>query len=212
MNDPLPPPDATLFIASGCAFCPAVLQGLSDLLKEGAIGRLSVTNITVRPDIAREKGVRSVPWLRIGPFELHGSYTPAQLRQWAERAGTEQGRRDYLAELIENQRRDEATRLVAGDTSLLRLAIRMLGDMETPIGVRIGIGAILEDLAEKDQYAVAEEELKGLLASPLPQVRADGAYYLGLSHNPAVGEWLTPLLQDDSPEVREIAQEALAGR
>ncbi|BAN70001.1 sigma 54-interacting transcriptional regulator [endosymbiont of unidentified scaly snail isolate Monju] len=107
---PSPPaaPDVLLFIATGCAHCPAVLAALSELVKQGAVGRLEVVNIAARPEAAQIAGVRSVPWMRIGPFTLQGSHTPAELRQWVERAARGKGVAEYLGELIENQRLDEA--------------------------------------------------------------------------------------------------------
>ena len=38
-------PDALLLLAPGCPHCPAVLEGLSGLLKEGVIGRLEAVNV-----------------------------------------------------------------------------------------------------------------------------------------------------------------------
>ena len=93
-------PDALLLIASGCPHCPTVLQGLSELVKAGVIGRLEVVNIGAHPEIAQGHGVRGVPWLRLGPFELEGLRAPAELRRWAERAGSNAGMADYVAELL----------------------------------------------------------------------------------------------------------------
>ena len=70
-------PDALLLLAPGCPHCPAVLEGLSGLLKEGVIGRLEAVNAAIHPERAAELGVRTVPWARIGPFELEGEQTPA---------------------------------------------------------------------------------------------------------------------------------------
>lgn len=209
MKKPKTPPDATLYIATGCAHCPAALQGLSELLKQGLIGRLQVTNMTVHPEEARSRGIRSTPWIQIGPFTLQGSHTPGELRQWVERAGTDEGMKDYLAELIENQRLEEALALARADPDVMQLAATMLGDLETPIGVRIGIGAMFEELAEQDALTPALDRLREMLSASQPQVRADAAYYLGLTHRPDVLEWIRPLLKDEDAEVREIASEAL---
>ena len=210
MSNPKIPPDATLYMATGCAHCPAVLQGLGELLKQGTIGRLEVINIAAHPQIAREQGIRSVPWIRIGPFDLQGSYSTTQLREWVERVGSDQGLRDYLAELIESQRLDEALQQARSDPHWLELAVDMIADLETPMGVRIGIGAMFEDLADTHQLNPALPGLKALLNAPESQVRADAAYYLGLTHDPEVLEWIKPLLEDVNAEVREIAGEALA--
>ena len=64
------PPDALLLLTSQCPHCPTVLQGLGELVKKGLIGRLEVVNIVARPDIAKQYGVRKVPWFRLGEFEL----------------------------------------------------------------------------------------------------------------------------------------------
>ena len=51
--------DATLYVAPGCPHCPTVLNGLSELVKTGRIGQLTVINIASRPELAAEHGVRS---------------------------------------------------------------------------------------------------------------------------------------------------------
>ncbi len=47
---PNSPPDALLLIAPGCGHCPAVLEGLTLLLKSGKLGRLEVVNILAHPE------------------------------------------------------------------------------------------------------------------------------------------------------------------
>ena len=96
-------PDALLLIATGCAHCPTVLDGLCKLLKQGRLGRLEVINIAARPDYAQSIGVRSVPWTRIGPFELEGAQNPSALAEWAERAATGTGLGPYYSHLLESQ-------------------------------------------------------------------------------------------------------------
>ena len=95
------PPDAVLLLSSQCPHCPTVLQGLTELLKQGVIGRLEAINIGTRPDIAAHYGARSVPWIKLGEFELQGLHSAAELREWAERAGSEAGLVEYYAELLQ---------------------------------------------------------------------------------------------------------------
>ena len=49
-----PAPHAKLLVAPGCAHCPTVLQHLSTLLKENALGKLEVINIHQHPEIAQQ--------------------------------------------------------------------------------------------------------------------------------------------------------------
>ncbi len=212
MTDPKPPaapPDARLFIATGCAHCPAVLSAMAELVKQGLIGRLEVVNLMAHPEEAQALGVRSTPWIRIGPFTLQGAHSPGELRRWAERAGSEEGIADYLAELIESRQLDQALRDIRAHPEWRPVLMRLISDLETPIGVRIGVGAILEDLAEHDELGPLLPALRKMLEAPQPQLRADGAYYLGLARDPAVRAWLEPLREDPAPEVREIVAEAL---
>ncbi|RMG34270.1 MAG: HEAT repeat domain-containing protein, partial [Gammaproteobacteria bacterium] len=179
------------------------------LTKEGLIGRLEVINITSHPEIAQEQGIRSVPWMRIGPFTLQGNHSPGELRRWAQRAASNQGIAEYLGELIESRRLDQALQEIRAHPEWNEVLLRMVSDLETPVGVRIGASAILEDLAEHDELGPLLPGLRELLRAAEAPVRADAAYYLGLSGDPRTREWLEPLLQDPAPEVREIAAEAL---
>ena len=202
-------PDAEILINTGCAHCPAVLAGLSELVKKGLIGRLQVINVGRHPEEARTRHARSVPWTRIGPFTLEGSYTPAELRTWAERASGGEGMGEYFGELLQNQQIDQALALVRQSPELLQTLLAPIADLETPMGVRIGIGAMFEALAEHGELAPALPGLVELTHAPESQVRADAAYYIGLLGADMAREHLQPLLQDDNHEVREIAAEAL---
>ena len=210
MSKPANIPDAELLINSGCAHCPIVLAALAELVKAGKIGRLEVINVGIHPEQAQQRNARSTPWLRLGPFVLIGAYRKPELEVWAERAASDSGMADYFAELIENQQLPQALELVRRDPAQLDTLIALLGDLQTPMGVRIGIGALFEDLAESDELSAALPGLAKLSGAPESQVRADAAYYIGLIDNPQARELLQPLLQDDNAEVREIAAEALA--
>lgn len=83
---PATPPDTLLFIVPDCPHCNTVLQGLSELLKQGLIGKMTVVNVTAHPEQAREYGVRAAPWLQLGPFTLTGAHSYAELKRWVEGA------------------------------------------------------------------------------------------------------------------------------
>jgi hypothetical protein len=204
------PPDALLLIAPGCAHCPAVLAALADLVKGGALGRLEVINVAVHPEAARARGIRSVPWVRIGEIELEGSHTPSELALWVRRAGTEEGYGQFLAALLETGRLDRVTALVREAPRRLPALIGLVASLETPMAVRIGVGAVLEELAGDPILGEAVGPLRALLGAPAPQTRADACHYLGLTGDPAVAADVRPLLEDPDPAVREIARDTLA--
>ena len=202
-------PDAELLIASGCSHCPIVLAGLAELVKKGQIGRLEVINIAHHPAAAEARGVRGVPWIRIGPFELTGAHSQSELANWAARAGDEAGIREYLSRHLESGELDTVIAACRRSPQLLPPLLGLAADLETPLAVRIGVGAVLEDLAPDGLLAGLVDAITPLAASPHAQLRADGAHFLGLTRSEQARAPLERLLEDQRDEVREIAAEAL---
>ena len=203
-------PDALLLIATGCPHCPTVLAGVSELVKQGKIGRLEVVNIVTRPEVAQALGVRGVPWLRLGPFELPGLRAPAELEQWAERAGTHAGMAEYFRELLDNGELAKVLAAVKRDFSQLDALLLLLADPETTLTVRIGIGAVLEEFAGSAELQQQVDALGKLTRSKDTHIRGDAAHFLALTRDARAVAYLKPLLNDPERQVREIAQESLA--
>ncbi len=201
------PPDATLLIAPGCPHCPRVLQALSEFVKSGEIGSLEVINIAIHPEAAEKAGTRSVPWTRIGSFELVGALTPQEIRETIERAGSSDPV-EKLVHLLETSRLEEVLKAISDTPETLPSLVTLLDDLDTPMAVRIGIGALLEELPETIVRS-AETSLITLTASDNQSVRADAAHYLSLIDTDRSRETLKRLLDDSSEEVREIAGESL---
>lgn len=202
--------DATLLMAPGCSHCPAVLEALTRLIKSGKLGRLEIIDLTRYPSAGEPAGVRSVPWTRIGPFELEGVHRYAELEQWAEHAIAGSGFDTYYTHLLETGRLKRVISLVRERPSTLRDLIALLATLETPMGVRVGVGAVLEELAESEALNDLVPDLIALTLSPDPQIRADGCHYLSLSDSPAALAAVRRLVEDADPEVRQIALESLA--
>jgi hypothetical protein len=203
-------PDAELMIATGCAHCPMVLSALAELLKKGQIGRLVVTNIATHPEVADARGVRGVPWIRVGPFEFTGAHSQGELADWAARAGSEEGIQRYLEVGLETGQLAAVTSACRNSPAMLPQLVRLAGDLEMAFAVRIGVGAVLEDLATEGLLLGLVDDFAALASSPHAQVRADAAHFLGLSGAPEAEPHLRSLADDADREVREIAAESLA--
>ena len=202
-------PDALLLITTTCPHCPSMLRSLSDLVKQGVIGRLEVVNITARPDIARHHGVRSVPWVKLGEFELEGLLTLGELRQWADRAGSSAGLGEYFHELLKSGELDKVGAQVARGGQPLKALVRLLGDADTELTVRIGVNAVIEGLEGKPVLSEIIPLLVELARHRDAHVRGDAAHLLSHTHLPEVRPVLTTLLKDEVADVREIAREGL---
>jgi hypothetical protein len=186
-----------------------VLAHLGDLLKRGVIGKLEAANLEQRPDVAHALGVRGVPWVRIGPFELPGNRSLAELESWARKAGSVEGMADYFAERLGEggvQAVIGHLRRQPGDFAAL---VRLLNDAEMKINVRVGVGAVIEEYAGSELLKRHVPAIGALTRHDDARVRADAAHYLALSGSEEALPWLRACLDDASADVREIAREGL---
>jgi thiol-disulfide isomerase/thioredoxin len=202
-------PDALLFITSGCPHCPVVLQGLSDMVKQAAIGKLTVVNVAAHPELAAEYGVRAAPWLRLGPYTLTGAHTAAELQQWAEWSSSEEGIAHYVEHLLKEGGFKQAGVFIAEDTQRLKPLLAIVADPEKNIEVRVGVDALLESYSNTPALQSLLPQLAELTRHTDHRVRADACHLLGLSGSAAARPYLEACLKDSSEEVREIASESL---
>ncbi len=203
------PVSVKLFIASGCPHCPAVLQALSELIKAGEIAELHVSNIALVPEQAQKLNVRSVPWIKIGPFELTGAQTKKELQQWLARLQSDSGIQDYFSELFTTGNLKKVINLVKKEPELLKYFPKMMTDEDTPLGAKIGIGAVFEELQGSSAIKALIPDLTAILDAENPAVRNDACYYLGLTESTDAIAAIKSLADDKTPEVRETVHDAL---
>ena len=200
------PPAARLLVGPGCPHCAAELADLAELVKRGDIARLEVINVAVDPQAAQ--GVRSVPWLRLGPYVLPGRQGAAALA-WYARHRDARGARRYLEERLAAGELETALVAVRDAPALLEGALQLLAAPEADLRVRLGAMAILEALAGSPALAERVEALAALARHADARVRADAAHALALSGAAAARPHLEALLHDPDATVREVAAEGL---
>ena len=74
------PVEVTYYSLFGCPFCPIVSQRLDALQKEMGF-TLTKIDLTLKPQVAAGKGIRSVPVVEVGGNRLIGNSTTEQLAQ-----------------------------------------------------------------------------------------------------------------------------------
>jgi hypothetical protein len=206
---PDPRPDALMLLGTHCPHCPTVLKGLDELVKSGVVGKLEVVNIEQHPEVARALGVRSVPWVRIGPFELEGLRSERELRGWAEAAGTENGYVSYLDELLTTGKIDRAIKLIQRNPLAINALLLLFSSPETQLNTRIGISAIIESLAGNELLHGIVERLGELSQHLDPRIRGDAAHYLGLTGSEKAADYIEHLVNDVDKDVSAVAKESL---
>jgi thioredoxin-like negative regulator of GroEL len=203
------PPDALLFITPVCTHCPAVLQSLSELVKQSQIGKLTVVNIAAHPEQAAEYDVRGAPWLRLGDFTLTGAQSITELKQWAAWASGEEGTAHYIEHLLKEGGYKQAMAFISADARRLKPLLVIVANPEANISVRLGVSALLEAYADTAELQALLPQLAELTFHPDHRVRADACYLLGLAGSGGARSFVEACLKDANEEVREIAAEAM---
>jgi hypothetical protein len=196
------PPEALLLMGKRCPYCPTVLQALQALAATGTISKLETVVIEDNPE-------RSVPWVRIGPYELAGLRSEQELREWADKAGSEAGMMSYLDELLSSGGINKGMALVRNEPQAIHALLSLFANPDTQLNTRIGISAIMEDLEGSEQLLGVIEQLGKLTTHAEASIRGDACHYLALSGDNKATSFIRPLLEDPDADVREIARESL---
>ena len=202
-------PDALLFVTPGCQHCSTLLHGLDELAKHSLVRKVTVVDAAEHPEEAEKYGVRTAPWLRIGPFTLTGAHSPAELRRWAGWASSEEGAAHYVVHLLKQGAYKQAVAFIAEDTQRLKPLLAIIADPEAGIDVRLGVSALLESHANTAELRKLLPQLGELARHADHRVRADACHLLSLTGSAAARTYVEVCLHDAHEEVREIAAEAM---
>ena len=202
-------PAVLMLMGTHCAFCGPMKKILTELKEEGYIAELQLINIEDNPEYAEQLGVRSVPWLRMGPFELQGVRSKKEMLMWLQRASSVEGMSDYLEEVLSEGKIESANKLIERHPQALNNIIDLMADPEAKINVRLGVGVIIEEMAESDMFKKVIPRLIEYLSDHDARIRGDACHYLSLTKDQTVIPIIEELLSDESEEVREIAQDSL---
>ena len=203
-------PDALLLMTAGCPHCPAALQALTLLLKEGAIGRLEIVNVAIYTEEAESRGVKSVPWIQIGPFEVEGVVNPAKLRELAHGVNDEAVLDGWLLETLKTGQRQKFESLVRREPQRIHGLARLMTNPETSMAIRLGIGAVLEELHGTGLTEPLIPALGEMLNSEDKLLRADACHFLTLIGGEGIRSLMQSCQRDADAEIREMAGEWLA--
>lgn len=209
MSDSYQTPEALMLLGTHCPHCPAMLSILSDFVKQGVIASLDVVNLEKKPDIAEQLGVRTVPWVRIGWFELEGLHSKKELQQWVELSGSDEGAIAYFSEVLAAGQVNKVLSILKSHAELMSYMFDLLADAEAKINIRLGVGVIMEEYADDAVFIEYIPKLGELTQHPDARVRGDACHYLSLTGNENALPFIKALLDDESAEVREVAEESL---
>lgn len=204
-------PQALLLVTSTCAHCAAMKIHLNKLQGEGLLAGVEIIDVVQQPDVAQQYGVKSVPWLKLGPIHLLGAQSESAIRQWLYELSSAVPATQLFVHLLETDALDQVIELVKSRPALLTDLLPLIADPELDFKIRLGVSAVIETLAASDNLTQITPQLVVLSHHAHERVRADVAYFLGLIGGPAARQALEVLAKDANHEVREIAAEGLQG-
>lgn len=202
-------PEALILVSDHCPHCHQLETLLQERLQNGSLGKLDVVNIEQSPEVARQYGVRSVPWLRLGTFIFDEALTPANLDSWIRGAAQGNGETRYISYLLERGKLPQAIGWIESGQASLKAVVPLLADTEAKINVRIGAGAILEHFEDSDAIRAVIPDLVALLDDSNITVRIDICHFLSLTHSRDAIEPLKKMLDDEDGQVRQVAAESI---
>lgn len=202
-------PEAMLLISVKCPHCASVMQSLGELVKQGELASLEIINLEKKPEVAAELGVRSVPWIRIGWFEMEGLHSQKELQEKVKQASSDEGALAYISVELTEGRVNKVMSLLESQHELMRHILALMDDADAKINIRLGIGVVLEEYAASKWFEPYISQLIEYTRHKDERVRADACHYLSLTTNEQAIAPVKGLLDDVSEEVREVAQESL---
>lgn len=200
---------AILFTSKQCPHCPSVSKILKQLNQEGKLAGLDIFDIAQEQTLAEKYQVRSVPWFKIAELEFQGLHSAGELSYWCEHSNTDEGILRYLIENLDAGKLGQVETLIKQHPAWLNIALQILADVAAPIQARIGLGAVIEGLANTELLEGVLPTLEILTQHEDHRVRGDACHYLGFIETAKSKEIIERCLNDEHAEVREIAEESL---
>lgn len=206
-------PTSELLIATGCAYCPNVLNELSNQLKSGKLSQLKITNIAVDNDRATQLNVRSVPWFKLessfASMIFPGNYTAKEITQWVAIATQKEGMAKYIEEFLGSGNLATVIQAIEMMPATFSSVIDMLEDEETGIETRIGLDALLENFTATETLQEYSPRLQKMATEDNVRLQIDALHYLALTGDSANKSFIKNKTHDKDKQIKEAAVEAL---
>jgi glutaredoxin len=198
------PAELLVFIASTCPHCPLAVRAANRISLTTPQVTTTIVDAQIFEDLARRYAVKSVPMTILdGDLTIGGVVPPAKLAEKIRSRAGDGFAAEVFLSLVESGRFDDAAgRIRDGFLPAWQKSATQL---------RMGLMLVAEKALENDPRAL-DDLVPGLIESTKSKdaaLRGDTADLLGQIAHPSAVEPLKALLDDENPDVAEIAQEAL---
>ena len=197
-----------LFVMPGCPICPQMERLFRQLQQEGELDELEIIDITRNPERASQLGIRSAPSYLVNGVLFSGLKQRSEIEQLLGQNESEKWR-SLLGEELSEGGMQAAREAVLEHEAAREALFDLLDDPETPLVVRIGLSAIIEELAERGLLEAYQPRLLKLAQHEDERIALDGLYYLSMLHTPEAIQTLSRIAGDDAHPLQQQAKELL---
>ena len=206
------PVEIIVFTADGCPHCPHGVRAAEALAAASEGVSMTVIDAEQSPELAAEFNVQIVPTVVVDQELLLARVVPAEeLARIILDRGTDTHYQRVFDAHVGASRFDAAAQFIAGSGRGPACFAAAWGN--STMNTRMALMLVAEEALEAEPSALdgTVRELIAVLDTEDAALRGDSADLLGQIGHPTAKEPLEALCNDPSPDVAEIAEEALEG-
>jgi glutaredoxin len=199
-----------VMMSPACPHCPTVVGLVNQLALASNYLEATIIDVTLFADYGQKYGIRAVPTVVIdGQDQLAGTISEDFLVDRLANSDPSSFHPDSFKKIIKEGDAERLAGMMVADGDLYSGSLALLADPDW--SVRMGMMVVLEEVAERSPDLVqrACPYILDLLEHEDDNQRGDIAYLLGLIGDASVMNRLEVLLNDDNPQVVEVAFEAI---
>ena len=203
------PANILVLMAAVCPYCPTVVRKVLTLAAHQPLLNVHIVDIIHFADVGEQYKVRSTPMVVINDAATYvGQVTEEQIVKHLVSDTMEGSLTEVFKSMIDTGRAEDAAKLMCRQERQQDiLPIFRSEEFSTRMGALVVMEEALE-INPKSLHPILDD-LIALLSSEDVALRGDTAELLGSIGDPAAIPSLQALLEDENPDVREAAQEAL---
>jgi glutaredoxin len=209
LNNLQSPANITVLVAAACPHCPTVVRMVLAFAAHQPLLNVNIVDVTQFVDLIDRYKVRSTPTVIINDAATYvGQVSEEQIVNHLVSEGKEGSLTEVFKSMIDAGRADDAAELLCRENRPQDiLPIYNSEEFSTRMGALVVMEEALE-INPKSLHPILHD-LIALLSGEDIALRGDTADLLGSIGDPKAIPALQTLLEDENPDVREAAQDAL---
>jgi hypothetical protein len=196
----------TLYHTSHCPNCQAQTKVLQQLQQQDPQLQYESINLETAGPVDVTPAIQSVPTLFIDSYRFEGLMSAQEIKKWLTPGNHD---KDYIAELLKTGQLNAAQQWLSQYPEALSSLTELLADDEIEMTVRIGLDALIEQLADSGLLANLTDALGKLLDTASDSLCIDILHYLALIGSVQAIDYIRLGLTRKHPEVQREARELL---